>query len=138
MNSPECQSADIRKVCYLNTDLELVSKSDLTPLVSVLEEKGLCVLHCAQYDNLWYATLEAEGQYEEPEATIAEMLTVIESLDEFSRAIWDGCVKREFDIGYECGQIPKQLKQTLSEEVLKRMTVHNASLCITLYPAFSS
>lgn len=123
-----------KPIRYLNTDLELVSERNLTSLVAILEERELCKLHCAQYDNRWYATLEVSSQHDQPETTIARMLTVIESLDDSSRALWDGCTKREFDIGYECGQGAEQLKQTLTKQTLERITAVDASLCITLYP----
>ncbi|MBT9311443.1 hypothetical protein [Leptothoe kymatousa] len=126
------------KIRYLNTDLELVSASDLTSLVSVFEAMDLCILHCAQYDRLWYATLEVSSQYDEPEATIAEMLAVIESLDRDSRAIWNSCTKREFDIGYECSQSSKPVQQNLSSQLLNRIATVNASLGITLYSTLTS
>lgn len=126
------------EIGYLNTDLELISASDLTPLVSVFEASNLCKLHCAQYDNFWYAALEVGPHYDEPELTIAAMLTVIESLDDSSRTLWNSCTKREFDIGYDCGQISKPLNQRLSAQLLEQVTAIKASLSITLYPEVSS
>ncbi|MEM6256319.1 MAG: hypothetical protein AAF821_25680 [Cyanobacteria bacterium P01_D01_bin.156] len=126
------------KIRYLNTDLELVSDSDLTSLVAVVEARDLCILHCAQHEGLLYANLELLSQYGEPETTVAEMLIVIESLDAVSRAIWHNCTKRAFDIGYECGQTPRHLNQSLSAKLLERIAAVKASLHITIYSGASS
>ena len=104
------------KIRYLNTDLELISETDVSPLVDVFESSGVGLLHLTRGDNSWHASLETAQQYDDPETTIAQMLTVMESLDDSLRAIWYGCTQREFDIGYEGGQAPRSFKQTLSSQ----------------------
>lgn len=122
-------------ITYLNTDLDLVSDDDPTPLASALESGGVFPLHITRgEDGQWYATFETEEQYSEPEANIAAMLAAVESLDASLRSVWAGCSLREFNIGYDCGLEPWAFNQGLSSETLRRMSAAGASLRVTLYP----
>jgi hypothetical protein len=57
-------------------------------------------------DALWYATFETNAQFAEPEPNIGAMLAIVESLTRPLRSMWDGCTRREFNIGYDCGDEP--------------------------------
>src|SRR5205814_66319 len=85
-------------------------------------------------DGLWYATFEIYDQHEEPEPTIAALLAVVESLAESLRAVWSGCTRREFNIGYDCKSKPWAFNQGLTSQLLGRIAAAGASLRITLYP----
>jgi hypothetical protein len=121
---------------YLNTDLELVAPEDLSPLATHFEANGFRSLRCdREPDGSWYAIFEICGEtYEEPEATIRAMLTVVESLDGPPRDAWQSCTKREFDIGYECGSDPWAFNNGLTTGTLRRIAECRASLRITIYP----
>jgi hypothetical protein len=117
---------------YLNTDLDLVSTVDLSPLAATLEAKGLFQLHLAQTEeDCWIACFETSEQYEDPESTIAAMLSVIEHLDAPAQQIWQGLTLCEFNIGYGCGDEP--WAQSLSNTLLQRLAAVGASLGMTLY-----
>lgn len=120
---------------YRNTDLDLSSAEDLTDLTIALETAGLLVLHSARCeDGLWLAVFEAGDQYDEPEASIAEIITAVESLPLNLKTIWFSCIYRELDIGYSCGDHPRMFNQALSSQLLTRLSAANASLRTTLYP----
>lgn len=122
-------------ICYLNTDLDLTSADDLTALANAFEASGVPPLHVTRGDDgLWYATFETEAQHAEPEANIAAMLAVVESCAEPLRSVWYGCIRREFNIGYDCGAEPWAFNQALSAELLGRIAAAGASLRVTLYP----
>jgi hypothetical protein len=123
------------KICYLNTDLDLVAPRDLTPLGAALEEHGLVAgsVYLGD-DGRWYATFETASSFDEPEPNILAMLDAIDSLDESMRAEFAACTSRVFDIGYECGSEPRTFMQGLAAHVLNRMAAAGASLMITLYP----
>ncbi|SKA97262.1 hypothetical protein SAMN02745130_03975 [Thiothrix eikelboomii] len=96
--------------CYLNTDLDLIAEQDLTLLVQALETSGFYSLHAGVGDDgKWYATLEVNEAADEalhlrqPELTIVAMLDAIEALDASARAIWDACMSKTLDIGYQFG-----------------------------------
>jgi hypothetical protein len=123
-------------ICYLNTDLDLISGDDLTLLAAAFKSGGIHPLSDPRPDDegRWWLTFETSQGHTEPEPNIAAMLTVIETLSADLRAVWNGCSRREFNIGYDCGLEPWAFNQGLSPPVLGRMATAGASLRITLYP----
>lgn len=124
------------KICYLNTDLVLTSPRDLAALSAYLESKRVGSLHGVTRDDdgLYHDSFETDDQFTEPESNIAAMLAVVESFDAALRSIWDGCSRREFNIGYDCGAEPWAFNQGLSAGLLRRIVAVGASLHWTLYP----
>jgi hypothetical protein len=105
-------------ICYLNTDLDLVCQQDLTELAHTFEVSGISPLHVALGDDQqWYATFETDEQHGEPELSIAQMLTVIESLAEPLHSLWMQCTRREFNIGYDCGERPCVQSRTFGRAI---------------------
>ena len=120
---------------YLNTDLELISLQDLTALAAHFQSRGVFTLHVTHgEDGRWSAWFETEQEHAEPESNIAEIVGLIESLDEPHRATWFGCTRRELNIGYDCGAEPWAFNQGLSSSLLGRIAAVGASLRLTLYP----
>jgi hypothetical protein len=123
------------KISFLNTDLDLVSADDLSPLAKALEAACVFPMHVTRgADGLWYAMFETQGERTEPEPCISVMLSAIESLPPAHRSTWDHCTLREFNIGYDCGDEPWAFNQGLSVALLGRMAAVGASLRVTLYP----
>lgn len=107
----------------------------MSELARVFESRGIFALHVTLVeDGIWEARFETDKEHDQPEPNIAAMLSVIESLAESERAIWSGCAKREFNIGYDCGTAPFEFNQSLSTQLLGRIAAVNASLRVTLYP----
>lgn len=120
---------------YLNTDLDLVSRGDLTALASALDAGGVPPLHVTRgEDGLWHASCETARQFGEPEGNMAAILAVVETLGAAERAVWSACERREFNIGFDCGAKPWAYTQWLSNDLLGRIAAVGASLRITLYP----
>lgn len=124
------------KISYLNTDLDLTSPhDDLSLIVAAFKARGIYSLHVTRReDGACEATFETEQEHGEPETNIAAMLAAVESFDDSLRAIWLGCTRREFNIGYDCGNEPWAFNQPLSAELLGRMAAACANLRITIYP----
>ena len=123
------------KIGYLNTDLDLVSPVDLTPLSKVFESRGVFPLHVtSSEDGRWYATFEMLDQHTEPEPNIVAMIAVAESLRQPHRSVGRGCMLSEFNIGFDCGAEPWAFNQGLSCDLLRRVAALGASLRWTLYP----
>jgi hypothetical protein len=104
-----------------------------------LEANGLYSLHAGVGDDgNWYATLEINDVADEvlhlrqPELTIVAMLAAIEALDVSARAIWDACMSRTLDIGYQCGGVWG--RNGLTNSTLTRLTALGMEVAITLYP----
>jgi hypothetical protein len=125
---------------YLNTDLDLIAEQDLTLLVQALETSGFYALHAGVGDDgKWYATLEINEVADEalhlrqPELTIVLMLDAIEALDAPARALWDACMSKTLDIGYQCGD-GARVRNELTNATLSRMSALGMGMFITLYP----
>lgn len=123
---------------YLNTDMDLESNHDISVLADVFQKQGIVlILHVTRAENgKWYASFETHQQYPDPEANICGFLNQIEGLNSDARTVWRTCVKREFNIGYECGKKPWAFNTALSSPTLKRIA--DAALRITLYPSTES
>jgi hypothetical protein len=123
------------RICYLNTDLDLVCADDLTEIAKAFDALGAPPLHVTKGDDgLWYTTFETNEQHEEPGPNISEMLAIIESFAVPLQSLWTRCSLREFNIGYDCGAEPWAFNQALSTELLRRMAAVGCTLRITLYP----
>jgi hypothetical protein len=122
-------------ICYLNTDFELVSPTDLKALAAAFEAQGVRPRHVTRgKDGLYYSMFNTVTHYDQPEPNIGAMVSAAESLEEDLRIVWSGCVLREFNIGYDCGSKPWAFTQGLSSHLLGRMAAVGASLRVTLYP----
>jgi hypothetical protein len=129
--------SDVPKIRYLNTDLDLICGSDLTPLADALNAKGVFPLDVSQFeDGLWYSRHEVSEDVEpdEPESTIRVLLDAIEAIDGKARQLWDACGTRELNIGFDCGDEPWVFNAGLTSVTLQRMAAVGTSLRITLYP----
>src|SRR6476620_665193 len=94
------------EIQYLNTDLEIESKSDLSRIVEEFGDDVL-VLHHGEIRGYQHASFSIAGGSTDANATINLFCDLIESLPNEAREIWDGCCSRVFDVGYECGASPK-------------------------------
>jgi len=120
---------------YLNTDLDLVSAVDLQPIGDAFQAAGACVLHVTRGDDgLYYAIVEADAFSREPEVSISALLSIIESFSPPLKSLWATCSKREFNIGYDCGDQPWGFTQVLSSSLVSRIAATGAAIGITLYP----
>lgn len=123
------------QIQYLNTDLDIASCENLADLAAHFVAKGLHALHVSKrQDESWYATFETDDTYDNPEGTIAAMLDVIESLPQPKYDIWSRSTRRDFNIGYDCGNEPWEFNQALSSELLSRLAKVGGSIRITIYP----
>lgn len=124
------------RIRYLNTDLDLKSLADLTPLVTGFEAYGWHALYVTQdADGSGFAVLECALCSSEPADTITAMLDGIDALAPELHSLWQQCHLREFNIGYLCGDEPASFQQALSRELLGRIVAVGASLRFTLYPS---
>lgn len=120
---------------YVNTDLDLTSSVDLTPLLEHFEPLGVFSIYINQEaDGRWISILETTPEYPDPESNIRAMLDVIEASSEDIKTIWHACTQREFNIGYECGDEPWAFNQGLTTATLRRTAEVGATLRITIYP----
>jgi len=121
---------------YLNTDLDLTAPCDLAPLAQALAEKGLGALHVSQVaEDAWCAVFETDEVFDEPQSNIKHMLAAIESLSDEPGRLWQSCTVRDFHLGYECGDQPHVLGQSLDTPTLARIAAVGGAVRISLYAA---
>ena len=120
-------------VRYLNTDLDIESKSDLSRIV---EEFGddVIVLHHGEIRGYQRASFEIAGNSTDADAVMNSFCTLVEELPKEVREIWDGCVSRVFDIGYESGTSPQNFRSEIRASTIERIARIGASIAITIYP----
>jgi hypothetical protein len=123
------------QIQYLNTDLDLVCKTDPSLLIDALSEKGLFSMDVSKgEDGIYYAKLETKDDFASPESNISAMLAAIEALDTPHRKDWDECLFRDFNIGFDCGSQLRAFNTVLSSELVQRIAQVRAAVRITLYP----
>jgi len=125
--------SETHTIKYLNTDLDLVCDVDLSMLASELEERGLFA-HITSGDDGRFHLMCEDFNDTEPEPNIKRLLDAIDSLSDDSQKLWSRCSKREFNVGYDCGDEPWSFNQGIPNDVLRRMADCGASFRITLYP----
>lgn len=121
------------KVLYLNTDLELESPNDLSPIVEHFGEEVIN-LYNGKIRKHFFASFEISGFCESPDFIIQQFCQLAESLEGKEKNLWDGCYSRTFDIGYEGGTYPSSYTDEIRVETLERVAALGASLRITVYP----
>jgi len=121
---------------FLNVDLDIYSRSNLTPLVGALGEM-VFVLYLGRPKNTWEARLElsilSRRQEKDPNAIIQKMATLIEALPSGPRAIWDKAKRREFSIGVQAGLSPNSFDLAIEPKTLAAASKLNARIVLTLY-----
>ena len=118
---------------YLNVDLLIKSREDLTPIVSEFGDDVL-VLTNDKTGEFYFAYFEIAGSHAGPNEDIEYFCSLIEGLSEKSRNLWESTFYRIFDMGYEAGTSNNSYSSDLRESVLKRIASVNASVRITIYP----
>jgi len=123
------------RIEFLNVDLDLESKHDLTPLIEDFGE-NVSIMHHEQ-GEINKASFELGSIADTPNQLILEYGNLVENLPKQSRALWDSCSKRVLDLGFECeGQVtgaPISLTEILSIESTKLLSRLNIIIAITIY-----
>src|SRR5437899_381829 len=100
---PRVEQATTR---FINVDLDLASRRDLTPLVEALSQ-SMHVLFNSRVRRTFRATLELGGRWAvrsaAPDKIVARMVQLVQALPRQLRADWDRATSRWFNLGFECG-----------------------------------
>ena len=121
------------EIRYLNTDLEIESKSDLSRIVEEFGE-DVIVLHHEEMRGYQHASFEISESSADADGVINFFCLLVEELPGEVREIWDGCVSRVFDIGYESGGSPQNFRSQIRASTIQRVARIGASIVITIYP----
>lgn len=121
------------EVRYLNTDLEIQSKDDLSRIVEEFGEDVL-ILHHGEIREYQHASFEMAGNTSGADEVINYFCTLVDGLPIEVRGIWDGCCSRILDIGYESGTTSPNYRSEIRPSTIRRVAEIGASLVITIYP----
>ncbi|HWD40346.1 MAG TPA: hypothetical protein VG944_15970 [Fimbriimonas sp.] len=119
---------------FLNVDLVIRARFDLSALVKLLEERGLpCIDGPTAKGRYWSATFETSLTRPTLARATDEFLKVIEGLEAEDRQLWDRCLKKELDFGYECQGDQFASAHIISNDLIKRIGRTGASVRTTIY-----
>jgi hypothetical protein len=121
------------EIQFLNVDLELESKHDISILVADLSKQAV-VLHYDKDEFRQLARIEAGEHASTPEKAINHLCELIESCSRAGLKQWLSCSKRTFDLGFSSGTSPKCFSQAIHADTLLRISAIGAGMEITLYP----
>lgn len=119
-------------VRYLNTDLEIESKNDLSKIVQEFGE-DVVVLYCGEMRGYRHASFEIPGNTAGADETLNQFCTLVEGLSKEAREIWEGCSSRVIDVGYESGTSPQNFRSEIRASTIQRVAAIGASIAITIY-----
>ena len=119
-------------VRYLNTDLEIESKNDLSKIVQEFGE-DVSVLHHGEMRGYQHASFEIAGTTAGADETINYFCTLVEGLRNEAREIWDGCCSRVLDVGYESGISGPTFRSEIRASTVQRVAAIDASIVVTIY-----
>ncbi|MEO2269071.1 hypothetical protein [Pseudoalteromonas pernae] len=126
--------ADIQ---FLNVDLELESKHDISALVADLDKRAV-VLHYDKDETRQLARIEAKSDAMSPDKAINELCEIIESCSKAGLKQWLSCSRRTFDLGFNSGHSPKCFNEAISADTLLRISAIGAGIEVTIYPVQES
>ena len=121
----------MNEIAFLNIDLDIESDEDLSPLVSEMSAT-VSVMRNEWIDSSYCASFETGAAGEN--GITKEYVSLIEGLTAEGQRLWQGCSKREFDIGYESGETPNDFHSILSAESIFSLAKLGSSVAITIYP----
>ena len=121
------------EIRYLNVDLLVKSRTDLTPIVNEFGE-DVIVLTNGKAGNLFHAYFEIAGSQPGPNEDIEYFCSLIEGLSRKERELWDNSISKIFDVGFESGEVPQSYSADIRPDVIKRLAKCGASIRITIYP----
>lgn len=123
-----------RDLRYLNTDFELMSSSDLTPIVESFSE-DVIVLYNGKWGKYYKAIFESPAESSsDPNEIISYFNELVTSFDEEAITLYDSCFSKIFDIGFEAGSSKVVCYSELRERTICILAELKARIGVTVYP----
>ncbi len=136
---------------FINVDLELESSESVQFLLNELSQNTYA-LYCSDTGDMANLELDVKERngvyfydsYDDKKDLVGgvdihinEFCNLLENLTKESRRIWGSCQRKEFDIGFQCGNTPKSFNTQIDAETIKRCAKLGATIRITVYPHFN-
>jgi hypothetical protein len=121
---------------FLNVDLVIESAGDLHNLVDELNGDFSLSIHAKNNQGNNFAVLSHRSACDNYElnAIFSLFCASLEKLSPKARDIWDSCLRKTFDAGFESGDSPNDFQTEIRPEIIKKVSEFDASISITIYP----
>ncbi|KAF0175446.1 MAG: hypothetical protein FD161_3341 [Limisphaerales bacterium] len=123
---------------FLNVDLEVHSKTDLTGFVKSFGNRKVSVLYCGRQGAEFLTALELVTTRRTPEQLLARFCDLLEAMPPNVARLWSEASRRTFDIGIASGNTQPALALKISPATLARVTALRATIAVTVYPPFQA
>lgn len=115
---------------FLNIDLEVWSRRRLDALVEGFGESNLYV---GPMGRLQLATFEALRASSNPDVVARALVSRARKLSGEAKKLWEGAVRRDFNVGIQGGLGPRTTEVMLSRASLRAIFEIGGSVVITVY-----
>ena len=118
---------------FLNVDLDIESKRELTGLQSELGENVTVLVGGPVTPGCFQLRLEVLPEHDNPDDTILALCSLLENLSASGKRAWRTAHKKEFDIGHELATSGLASPFSLRNETLRRVAKLGATMGVTFY-----
>ncbi len=126
--------SDYNATTFLNVDLDLYARADLTPLVRAFGER-VSVLFVGKDGRRYSAHLELRSNRhsQNPDLCIRRFVALVRRLPPSARKHWNNATVREFNIGTQAWTTPHAFELRLRPETVAAVAHVGAQIGITVY-----
>jgi len=117
---------------FINLDLEVRSKQDLTDLARALEPRAVA-LSCMPFEAGYLANFELAKDPTDPEAGIRSFVRLVAKLPRRARWLWKTAWMRDFSIGVRAGTAASSFELALTPAVLRLVADVGARVTFVVY-----
>ena len=118
----------------LNVDLDIESVEDLQIIIAEFGKNVSVSYHDKNEIDNNFAVLSVLHIDSEINEILSSFCALIENLSPTARCVWDNCLTRKFDAGFESGNSRNDFKSEINAETIKRVAKLGASIAVTIYP----
>lgn len=126
------QKSDPAATQFLNVDLDILSHTDLQPLVATLGE-AVFVLFVGRVKRTYQAHLELAKITRTADDTVREFCSLLKSMPRSARRLWISAKTRDFSIGVQAGKHPHCTDFVLSSETVRAASSLGARIVLSVY-----
>ncbi len=121
--------------CFLNVDLDVLSRRRLEPLATALERRGLFVHYVGPEGARQGAhfSLTSIAGVSSADALMRKLAGHITALPPAVRVLWDNAASRTFNIGIQAGIQPPSHEICIASQTLALVAALGARVVITTY-----
>jgi len=118
---------------YINTDLEIDSREDLTIIGQEFGE-GATEMYNGDWGKNKRAAFEIAGGFADVNGAIRMFCTLVETLSPEARSVWDRSLSKTFSVGLQSGNSDARLETAIEPRIVERVAQIGASISFVVYP----